>query len=208
MQPLSAFYSRIQPFVQGCPEPALNQALVDAAIAFCEDSMVLRTRLDAFYSTKGFGQCELDTGDDQQQIARLLTLTADSQPVVLLARDDCPVTSGMGRPRFAYTSRDSGAFILNLAPLPDARYEMRAEAVLRPTRSATTLDTDLFDIYIDAIVAGTLARLFGTPGQPYSDAMAAGEAGNIFGRMSSVARREAGIGQVRTTRAVRPRPFI
>ena len=48
---IDKFYSRVMPYVQGCPEPTASQAILDAAIEFCDKTNVMRQTLDTFFTS-------------------------------------------------------------------------------------------------------------------------------------------------------------
>ncbi len=210
MKPISDFYSRIQPFVIGCPEPAIAQALVDAAIAFCEDTEVLRVRLDSFQTAKGESQYRLDPPDAQHRVNWLhaVRIAGERHVIDIVSREETPADDALaGKPMQAYSSYDGAQFVVNLFPAPDSTYDLVPEVSLRPKRGATMLADELFEKWVDAVVAGTLSRLLAIPNQPYTDPARALEAGTVFVALAQKARREARTGPGKSSMRVRQRPL-
>ena len=208
MKPVSDFLVRVQPYVLGCPEPTIMQAVVDAAIVFCEDTQVLRKRLDPIRTSVGVVEYDIDA-PPHYQVARLLRLYAEGREVELVTREEAPVLDDwQSRPRVAYTSREGAALVLNLYPAPDAQYVLTMEVALRPVRGATVLDALLLEDYAEAIVAGAVSRLCAVPNQAFSSPALASDAGSAFAGLASKARRDGISGKVRAPMRVKPRPFI
>jgi len=171
MKPLSAFFPRILPYLPGCPEPLAAQVLVNAAIEFCEASLTLRQNLDKFTTSVGQIQYDLDPPSTQHEINRVMGVTLDgkelSPGMAEMLRGDLP-TAG-AKPRGFYTDRTDSTFTLMLAPPPDKVYDVVVNVTLRPASAATLLDDDLYNVWIDPIVSGAIARAMQIPNQPFSN---------------------------------------
>lgn len=209
MKALSEFTPYIMPFVLGCPQPTLERALVDAAITFCEDTLCIRQRCEAFTTEAGVRAYELEA-PEQQQVARVLDGYCDTARQLRIIMSDQvgnPDPATTGTPTYIYTSRADAEFMLNMVPVPDKVYSIEIEAAMRPTRTATRLDDDLFHLWLDAMVAGSVMRIASYPGQPFTDPEAAARATAAFFFHARKARNEGLSGRVRATRAVQQRPF-
>lgn len=207
MKPISDFFPRMLPYLPGCSEPLAAQAILDAAIVFCEDAQVVREELDSFTTATGEKSYALDA-PSQQQIARVLDVTVDGRSLPGIAAEDVDLLVGAeGSPMSFYTSRNGSELLLNLFPTPDKAYQVQVRAALRPTRNATQLEDDLFNLWSDAVIAGAMARVMAIPGQPFSDP--AGSAGYdvAAARAANKARVEGNFGRVRANMRVRSRPF-
>ena len=207
MKPISDFFPRMLPYLPGCSEPLAAQAVLDAAIAFCEDTQAVREQLDSFTTSAGVGAYELDT-PSQQQVARVFDVVVDGRPMAAIAAEDVgPASEAIGSPMAFYTTRYGSEFLLHLFPTPDGAYNVQVRAALRPTRNATQLEDDLFNLWSDAVLAGAMARVMAIPGQPFSDP--AGSAGYSMAatRATNKARVEGNFGRVRAGMRVRGRPF-
>jgi len=206
MRPISDFFPRVLPYVPGCPQPVAEQAILDAAIVFCEDSLVIRERFSAFNTDPGIADYGLTTPSDTQ-VARLLAVYVNGTQIPAWVSDPPPPAVGSGAPTTYYTTRSDGVFKLELYPIPDRAYEITVEAALRPTRDAATLDSDLFGLWSDAVVSGAIGRLSSIPDQPFSDLARAGAAQLTAAFMGRKARTENGVGRVKGVSRVAQRPL-
>lgn len=207
MKPISDFFPRMLPYLPGCSEPLAAQAILDAAIVFCEDAQVVREELDGFVTVAGEKSYEL-YAPAQQQIARVLDVLVDGRSIPGIAAEDVDLLVGAeGSPVSFYTSRNGSELLLNLFPTPDKAYQVQVRAALRPARNATQLEDDLFNLWSDAVLAGAMARVMAVPGQPFSDPAAAVGYGMAAARAANKARVEGNFGRVRANMRVRSHPF-
>ena len=168
---LKDFFPRLIPHVLGCPEPLAQQALLDAAIAFCDQSLVVTTTLDPITVPVGIANVELDT-PTSTTVSQVLNCWFDHQ---LLHAAPYAQATGLylpdGAPREYFGERVDEVFNLHLLPAPDkvVRNGLVVRVALRPTRTATQVHDILFDRFADAIVYGAAARLMAISDQPFTD---------------------------------------
>jgi hypothetical protein len=187
----------------------VDQVLVNAAIEFAENSMTLRQNLDPFPTIAGRVQYDLYPPTSHHDINRVMGVTLDGielQPGMFEAiRNDMP-TAG-AKPRGFYTDRTDNTFTLMLSPPPDDRYSVVVAATLRPTRGATQLDDDLYNIWIDPIVSGAIARAMQVPDQPFTNFAQAQYLLDSAAKQTISSRIEGNYGLIRGSMRVRARPF-
>ena len=209
MKALSAFFPRILPYLPGCPEPLVAQVLIDAAIEFCDSSLVLRQNLDTFNTVVGRVQYDLDAPSAQHDINRVMGVTLDGKELVAgmseALRGDMPTAPA--KPRGFYTDRTDSVFTLMLSPPPDEVYSVLVNVALSPARTATQLDDDLYNTWINPIVSNAIARAMQIPGQPFSNPAQAQILLNSAARQTVTSRIEGNYGLVRGSMRVRYRPF-
>jgi hypothetical protein len=209
MKALSAFFPRILPYLPGCPEPLAAQVLIDAAIEFCDSSLVLRQNLDTFNTVVGRVQYDLDAPSAQHDINRVLGVTLDGKELVAgmaeAIRGDMPTAPA--KPRGFYTDRTDSVFTLMLSPPPDEVYSVLVNVALSPARTATQLDDDLYNTWINPIVSSAIAQAMQIPGQPFSNPAQAQILLNSVARQTVTSRIEGNYGFVRGSMRVRSRPF-
>ncbi len=209
MKPLSAFYPRILPYLPGCPEPLVDQVLVNAAIEFAEASLTLRQNLDSFRTVVGKVEYDLDPPTKNHDINRVMGVTLDGKelrPGMFEAiRNDLPTAVAI--PRGFYTDRTDNTFTLRLSPPPDKVYPVTVSVTLRPARNAVLLDDDLYNIWIDPIVSGAIARAMQIPDQPFTNPGRAQELLASAAQLTVSSRIESNFGLVRGSMRVRPRSF-
>jgi hypothetical protein len=209
MKSLSAFYPRILPFLPGCPEPVVDQVLVDAAIEFADGSLVLRQNLDPFNTTVGGVQYDLDPPTTNHSISRVMGVTLGgrelSPGMAEVVRGDLPTANAS--PRGFYTDRTDNVFTLMLTPPPDAVQTVIVNVSLRPARGAILLDDDLYNIWVEPVVAGAIARAMQIPDQPFSNPAQAQMLLMSVAKQTNFSRIEGMYGFTRASMRVRPRPF-
>lgn len=184
-----------------------TQAIVDAAIQFCESTMVIRQHLDPIVLAAGQRTYDLDA-PSQQEVARVMRAAVDGMEISLtpLAYETMG-TPSRGRPfALAVTRLDSYPEI-QLAPIPDAEYTLVVDAALRPKRTATSVADDLWNLWLDAIVAGAVSAVQRIPSQPFSDPTGAAQRHAEFRSHISRARVDASMGKVQSALRVKARPF-
>lgn len=176
MVSLSMFTPFIAFRVLGCPDPAIERCVLDACIEFCERSTTLRVTLDPVTINADDSQIQLDD-TATTRIVRVVRAWIDGTEILPTSEQDADhplgyvdsvsgVSAYTGRPR---TFVDDGPGLIRLWPRPDKQYQLTARCVVKPSRSATQVDSQLFDDHADAVVDGALARLFEVPG-PWFDA--------------------------------------
>lgn len=209
MKPLSAFYPRILPYLPGCPEPMVDQVLVNSAIEFAEASLTIRQNLDSFSTVVGKVEYDLDPPTRYHDINRVMGVTLDGRelrPGLFEAiRNDMPTANAI--PRGFYTDRTDNTFTLRLSPPPDKVYPVTVSVTLRPARNAVLLDDDLYNIWIDPIVSGAIARAMQIPDQPFTNPGRAQELLMSASQQTVNSRIEGNFGLVRGSMRVRPRSF-
>lgn len=196
MKPVKDFLPRLAVHLPACPAPTMAQALVDSAIAFCDESMVLRAHLDAFWTVAGTALYELDA-PPQQQVSRVLRVSLDGAFLSPTLPNTSHAMSLSGRPTRYETSRADSVFELALYSVPDGAYSVTVEAALRPLRDATQLEDDLMNLWVEPIVAGAIARAAAIPNQPFTDPGKAQNAALAATVGTRKARLEGSFGHVR-----------
>ena len=209
MKPLSAFYPRILPYLPGCSEPMVDQVLLNSAIEFAKNSLTIRQNLDPFNTVVGQTQYDLDPPTKNHDINRVMGVNVNGKELTAglaeVIRNDLPTANAI--PRGFYTDRTDSTFTLRLAPPPDEVYPVIVAVTLRPSRSATMLDDDMYNIWIDPIVNGAIARAMQIPDQPFTNFARAQELLAAASSMTVTSRIESNFGLTRGSMRVRSRPF-
>lgn len=195
--------------VRQAPNGTLIRAYVRAARKFCRESRWYRATLT--------GACEAGTrtyslgSDTYTEVLGLKAVGATkvdgTQPWSLGVSDSTTwaQTTDRSKPRrYAYVPEAQ----LALDPIPDADYPLTITLVLQPKMGANEIPTALLTKWDQVLQAGTLAYLFGIPGQAWADPLQAEKYRREFQSGISNARadeqREFNAG----TQFIRRRPFI
>lgn len=209
MVPVSTFFSRLLPNVIGCPEPLAQQALVDSAIAVCDQALVVQVDLAPVPVLEGVRDYELGM-PPQQELSQVMRVWAgDSMLGPIPSFQASGVEVMPGSPRYYYT-RDIGETMnIRLLPTPDRGNAegLRVRVATRPTRNATQFHSSLFNEWVDVVVDGALARLHDTPGQVFTSEAKALVLYQKVRAKINVARVEALRGRVVSSMSVAMRRF-
>ena len=210
MQALSAFYSRILPHVPGCSEPLVDQLLVRAAIEFCEATNVLRQDLDPFYTRAGAIEYDLDLPSRNHDLARIMSVSVAGTNISAGLSEAMPnaLSTQRAKPMGFYTNRANSVLTIHLYPIPDGKYSVITNVALRPHRAATELDDDLYNIWIDPIVANAIGYAMLIPDQSFTNPAQAATLFEVAARQTAASRVEGNYGFVRGSMRVRSRPFV
>lgn len=170
MKALSLFTPRIAFRVDGCPDPVIEQAVLDTCIDFCIDSGALKQTLDQVLTTANAAEVDLDV-PTSYRLVRVHKLWIDGTEIGSphddqanawdfhdTAKAGAALIKGVPR-RYVHVANET----IRLYPIPDKVYTVSCRAALKPSRSATTVDDALFEDHMDAIVDGALARLLAMP---------------------------------------------
>lgn len=204
---------RLAPYVVGVAEPLAHQALVDAAIQFCEETGVIRLTTDPVPTVAGQALYDIDlpTGVALSRILKVWVNDALVYAAPEAATDDPRglsqlATSSPGSPLAAVSLEPA---TVALVPAPDTSgVSLMVRAATRPTRVAKVLDDELYNRWCDAIVAGATYRLCAVPGQPFSDPGQAQRAEGVFWQQVNRAKVHSSRGPMGGVLAVRQRPFV
>jgi hypothetical protein len=177
MKQLTDFYSRILPKVPGCPDPLVNEAVVDSCVEFCEQSLLIQSTTTPVTVTANQGTYTL-SAPASQKIAVTMKVwhgTTELEPAPSAVVDQVlAYVSGVGTetatpgiPRYFY---EFSSGVIGLWPVPNATNSnfLTARIATKPLRSATTVVDELYEDWADAICAGAVSRIRQTPGQPFS----------------------------------------
>lgn len=206
---IDKFYSRVLPYVQGCPEPTASQAILDAAIEFCDSTNVMRQTLDTFFTSKDVNSYDVDLPNRQLRVSKILSVCLDDKELSgIFEQDSYSLSVRDGKPTAYYTRRVDEALALRFNVFPDDRYSVKVSAALAPTRSATSVETDLFDYWGDAIVMEAIAKLASMPQTVFFNPALAVEMASKAREQRHVARIESHQGKVRGGTRVRIRPLV
>lgn len=209
MANLSAFFPRLIPYAPGVSEPLAQQALLDAAIDFCERSYVVTQDLDPMTLPAGTDTVELEppTGTVVAAVTRAwfderLLQATPAAHVFNPFRPD-------GRPVEYYGAFIDDVYCLTVHPAPDETKPnaLLVRVALKPSRSATTVPTLLFDHYADAIVDGALGILLAVPDQPFSNEAKAFAMAQMARSKAAQAKADSLRGRVQSSMRVKMRTF-
>lgn len=212
MQNLDVFLTRLMPHVPTCPRPLARQAIVDAAVDFCNETGVITYTTDPTLTEVGVDTYYLDL-PKYTTVERIQRAWLDGAPLgigPLAMHDNVRSYQAVpgdqnGTPRYV-TVREPDT--VALIPAPDkADTPLVLSVITRPTQDAKQLDDQLFFRWRDGVIAGAIVRICTTPGQSYSDANRAAMAQGNWMTQLNRARIEARRGPLGGSLSVRMNPF-
>lgn len=171
MTPLSTFRTRVAPFVHGCLDAMIDRAVLDSAIELCERSLVVKRQLDSVLTVAGESLINL-APPSGQSVAHVMRVWCDRSELTPVHEDALAAPFGFvesvpgevnsnSRPK-VFQEAEPG--VLALFPFPDKVYTINVRAALRPTRAASSVETQLYEDWVEEVVDGALARLYVMPG--------------------------------------------
>jgi hypothetical protein len=164
----SDLYDLVIPDLPGCPFAAVNSALRQSAIAFCQQSLawkeehppvavVAATAEYAFIPPTGAAVHAITYAEFNGK-----EISSHTGELDLATKDWRNQT---GTPEYVL----GGVALLRLVPEPDAAGTLTMTVALKPSASSAGIDEGLFNEYREAIVHGALSRLMLSPKKPYTN---------------------------------------
>lgn len=161
-------FNNLTPLVRAetpsCPDISIENAVVRAAIEFCERSTFWRETIDEIYTSTNVDEYDIDTPYGAV-LAEIIWAQYDG--VALSPKTESQI--------LAYTSGTTAYYsllnprVLKLAPMPDSGKVVKIRAALKPKPNATSIRDYVYDEWSEAFYHGALQRLFVMPGKPWTN---------------------------------------
>ena len=221
MQSLDVFLSRLLPRASGCPDILAQQAIIDSAIEFCEETRIITTTVAPFGVIAGTGTyvLALPAGTASAVVDKVWFSTTQLYPAsatsinAILAYVSS--TSSIGGTETARQGTPSEFYefspgVIGVYPVPDRTTSgiLSARVATKPTREATQLDDVLYNDWVEAICAGALYRICSIQGQYFSSDKTAAEEFAKFRLAINKATATRIRGRVSTSLSVKPRSMV
>lgn len=170
----TAFLPEVMPFVADCPRVIVENAIRHTTIEFCERTLIWQANIAAMDLAAGTGEYTIAVPTDTTLVEimgawynNVLLIPKDQDGLTRIFRlDDWRTVSGAPR----YFTRTSSA-VMQLVPTPATAETdvVGIRAALAPTRTATGVDSEIYDDFLMVIAAGARAYLHGMHGQTFYD---------------------------------------
>lgn len=169
----------ILPFMSNPPLPAVDDALRDSAIEFCDRTRVLNEVTERLPVSAGTGDIDIDSPDSELVIAQVISVYTPTGKLTPKTKRELEEIFPTGWP---FASVDSAELLkywlstvrstIRLVPYPtfSAPEIIAAAVAYKPSREAASLPDELYEHYAEAIAAGAMARLHAHPHASYADA--------------------------------------
>lgn len=207
---LTRIYDDVLPELPGCPPPVALNAILNAAITFCEVTRAWRvdlTPISLLANTPTYAYAGMPSGTVVHEPLHCVFGTQRIEPK---APDDLRDQYGddwrtrTGTPIYI-TGEDERT--VRVVPYPTANLTdtLKLWVAIKPTVSATTIDTRIFEEYGTLIAYGAKAMLMASPKKTYTDKATAEKYDRLFNESCASIQRRAGRGFVRSRPRVRAR---
>lgn len=150
--------------VPECPDILVQNAILRAAIEFCEKSTFWRETIDELHVSANVAEYDIETPSG-----------ATMSEIIWATYDDNPLTAKTESQILAYTSGAPSYYallnprVIKIAPTPTGAGIVRLRAALKPKPTATSIRDYVYDEWSEAFYHGALERLFMMPGKPWSN---------------------------------------
>lgn len=202
------FFPYVLPFVPDVAETSALLAIRNSCIEFCERTNIWQENVDLFTSAGG-RVYPINSPIDSRR-ATVMRVWVDDCLLTPLSKDT--LTAGAmrdwrrqeGRPQ-VYFDTDGD---LEVFPTPDATYSLRAQVAYTPSRDSLECGwDDAFDVWLEPISSGAVARLAAMPGTPYYNTLAADMHRRMFNKGLGEAKIKGNTGFGRGQVRMQLRPF-
>ena len=177
MTAISAIRYEIQTDMPDCGNTQLDYGILRAATWFCEKTFIWRETLTAIDIVADTYLYDLTPSDSDSLVHTLYHVEYDDVPIQIKSEeyfdDKYPTTNWRAltstTPEYCYLVKDRSQ--IRLVDIPDtaATGALDVTVVLKPTRTATTVPSLLYNDYLDALVAGAKAYLLKKVEQPWAN---------------------------------------
>jgi hypothetical protein len=207
---IDTFLPHILPDVAGCPRFTALQAVIESAIAFCEESHAWKETLPliALVDDQHSYAPVLPAGSRVILVTEVWAADRELHPATMSEITDLypDWQTAQGTPRH-YNQQDWQQFRVYPIPKDQVSASLTVRAALAPTRAATTLPDFMADRHFQGIVSGALKRLMLKPGQAWSNPTLAAYYENEFRLACANAKTAIFHDRVQGSARVRPRRF-
>lgn len=200
--PLSSFLPYIVPYAPGVPRTVAQSKLLDAAIELCERSLYLRQTLSAFDLVLNTDSYVLAPPTDHD-VVMATSVIVNGNPIGPAAEEridsiDAYWRTGIsGMPSMWYQPSPT-TIKFNRLPDETVTAGILVEIAVKPTRTATTVDDELYTDWVERLANGALWRLLSMRGVEWADEnLAHGLYGPKWNAAISQAKARAAMGKTR-----------
>jgi len=218
---LTEWWSEIAPDVPGVPMPAVEKAVRDICIVFCERTLLWEKELDRIDVVTATSEYALTAPDDSEIISVERVLhkanSAEDSTFVFLypfsqTQKDFYASNNQwqfetGTPTGYYVDVDK-AIHLQPIPIADSTEGLLVKVNLRPSYTCTSVEEFLYNDYYKVIGMGAKADLLSKVGQPWAKPEAATGYLTMFAEMLKAAKARKATGDMFNAVQVQTKPII
>jgi hypothetical protein len=208
------FLVEVMPYVRDVPEVVAVQAIRNACIKFCEETMYLQVNLDPMPLLAKVSEYDLEPDDGSYRVINIVEAWNGDQFLIPKSIEEITriyrVTNWQtleGNPYYYFRPKET---VVRLVPTPEATVanNLRIRAAIAPTRDSTSIESEIYERFLEDIAFGARARLYDTPNQPYYDAKAAQLYLTRFNDSMAEVRSMVNRGNVRASNKIEPQRWV
>lgn len=209
----TGFLRSVLPFCNGVPQAVAIDAIRNAAIEFCEETMWLQYTPAAVNGVAGTASYTFAYPSDTI-VSRIIDAWYDTYPLAPVSEETLAATYGLdwrtmtGAPIYYLVTDDPTKIVLVPTPSVSGTADLKCLAALRPSRDSLTIDGNLYEWWLEVIAHGAKAALMATPQQAYTNMTAAGVSAQKFRDGIFKAKADRNRGGHRATLVMRPPQFV
>ena len=185
MASFESFMKDVLPYVPGCPDTVVENALRSASIELCEKASVYTKELDPITTVAGVYEYEFNQPAGTK-VDKIIWGIYDGKDLEAITPRG--LESKKPKWRDANNTSTPEYFIQQspdlfwLVPVPDTTKSggIILNVALKPSRTSNNIATEIADDYRDGIVFGALYRLLRMPSRDWADPMAAADYAGMF----------------------------
>jgi len=208
MASFESFMKDVLPYVPGCPDTVVENALRSSSIELCEKAAVYTKELDPISTVAGIFEYEFGqpAGTKVDKIIWAIYNGKDLEAITPRGLESRKPkwreSSNLATPEyFMQQSPD----LFWVVPIPDTNLTngVILNVSLKPSRSSNNIATEIADDYRDGIIFGALYRLLRMPARDWTDPNAARDYAGLFAstvQEAEIKARRADIGVGRTVK--------
>ena len=206
---ISELKQLVKPDVLSCPDPIINREILSVLLDFCKKTNILQREFEL----------DIDSGDIDTDIQNCIDFdiseySRDLRPVTILeimidGVKYVPYKRNIRNTLTDFESIDTGAgsivsmdgrfkyfwvpnnHTIRVFDMTSSMSKIYFKMSVKPLRTATTVDTDLFEDWSEALVAGAKFRILKMPGQVWTDGPSAGDYRREYRKYLSQAKQQA-----------------
>jgi hypothetical protein len=207
----SAWFDDVLSDVPGCSQAMATKAIRAAAIEFCERSEAWRVDLDPVDVLADEASYDFDP-DSGTVVVRAMQLWYDGKDLTRKSREELALqfanwTTQEGTPLYYTQENPSDGFILVPKPVEALADAVTGKLAIKPSQTASGLESFIFEKWRDAITDGALFRLFAMQKKPWSNPALAGSRKTLFDQKIAEAKLAANKGFTRSPLRVKAQFF-
>jgi hypothetical protein len=206
----TAFLDYVLPHAPGCTDQMALLEIKNTIIDFCEKSYILQTDLDQITTIPTVSDYDFEP-PNERLVVRIMKLWFKGVELDPRSVDEINTPSAFNTSSGALVERSDPTFYyqkdartFSIYPIPNVKdaLSLTLRVVLKPTRSAQTIDNLIYEEYAEIIGHGAISRLALSPGKPYSSVQMAAARNSLYTAGLNVARQRAQDGYVRVSKQV------